>query len=158
MEVLEETRTQASAGANQYLTFSLAEETYGVDILRVQEIKGYVPTTRIPNTPPHVTGVLNLRGTIVPIVDLRSKFGLPAGVYDAFAAIVVVVVGGKVTGVIVDRVSEVMSISPDDIQPPTESAGVQFLQGLGKVGDSLIILLDIEAVLSETDVELPLAA
>lgn len=140
----------SGAEAGQYLTFTLDGEEYGVDILKVQEIKGYAPTTRIPNAPPDVVGVLNLRGTIVPIVDLRRKFGLVPIAYDAFTAIVVVVVRGRTLGMIVDRVSEVMSIPVADIQPPHEcgvSLGAGVLQGMGKVGDKLVILLDVEAVL-----------
>lgn len=139
-----------SADVSQFLTFSLDGEEYGVDILKVQEIKGYVPTTRVPNAPSEVVGVLNLRGTVVPIIDLRRKFCLAPVDYDQFTAIVVVVVRGKVMGVIVDSVSEVMSISPDDIQPaPDFGAGVgaSALQGMAKVGDSLVILLDIDSVL-----------
>ena len=109
-----------AAHANQFLTFSLAEEEYGVDILKVQEIKGYVETTRIPNSPPEVKGVLNLRGTIVPIVDLRKKFNLPEAEYDQFTVIVVVVVQERVMGMIVDSVSEVMNIQAEDIQPPPQ--------------------------------------
>jgi purine-binding chemotaxis protein CheW len=139
-----------SADTNQFLTFSLGDEEYGVDILKVQEIKGYVPTTRIPNSPPEVVGVLNLRGTIVPIIDLRRKFGLEQIEYDQFTAIVVVVVAGRVMGMIVDRVSEVMSIPAGDIQPPPDfgsSVAASSLQGMGKVGDKLVILLDIDNIL-----------
>jgi purine-binding chemotaxis protein CheW len=136
--------------ANQFLTFSLGDEEYGVDILKVQEIKGYVRTTRIPNSPPEITGVLNLRGTIVPIVDLRRKFGLPVLEYDQFTAIVVVVVQGKVMGMIVDSVSEVVSIPPSDIQLPPElgnSLAPSLLRGMARMGEKLIILLDIEQVM-----------
>lgn len=139
-----------SADANQFLTFSLGEEEYGVDILKVQEIKGYVPATRIPNAPYDVTGVLNLRGTIVPIVDLRRKFSLPPVDYDQFTCIVVVVVQDRVMGIIVDSVSEVMNIPPADIQPPPDfgsGASVSAIRGMAKVGDNLIILLDIDTVL-----------
>lgn len=139
-----------SADANQFLTFSLGDEEYGVDILKVQEIKGYVPTTRIPNAPIDVVGVLNLRGTIVPIVDLRRKFGLDTVEYNQFTAIVVVVVQNRVMGMIVDSVSDVMSIPPTDIQPPPDfgsSLQSNLLQGMGKVGDKLVILLDIDIVL-----------
>jgi purine-binding chemotaxis protein CheW len=138
-----------AAHANQFLTFSLAEEEYGVDILKVQEIKGYVPTTKIPNSPPEVIGVLNLRGTIVPIVDLRRKFNLEEAKYDQSTVIVVVVVQGRVMGMIVDSVSDVMNIQAEDIQPPPimGAGSVNTLRGLGKVGDRLIILLDIDAVL-----------
>ena len=140
----------ASADANQFLTFSLGEEEYGVDILKVQEIKGYVPTTRIPNSPPDVVGVLNLRGTIVPIIDLRRKFGLDCVEYNQFTAIVVIVVRGRVMGMIVDSVSEVVNIPLSDIQPAPDfgaSMSTSMLQGMAKRGDSLITLLDIDTVL-----------
>lgn len=142
--------TDLAAHTNQFLTFTIADEEYGVDILKVQEIKGYVSTTRIPNSPPEVTGVLNLRGTIVPIIDLRKKFNLPEIEYDQFTVIVVVVVQDRVMGMIVDSVSEVMNIQPEEIQPPPnlgQDAAPTTLRGLGKVGDKLIILLDIDAVL-----------
>ena len=147
---MNQTGIDLNSDTNQFLTFSLGDEEYGVDILKVQEIKGYVTTTRIPNSPPEVTGVLNLRGTIVPIVDLRRKFGLPVLDYDQFTAIVVVVVAGKVMGMIVDSVSEVVNIPPSDIQPPPEfgnSMTASQLRGMGRLGDKLIILLDIEQVL-----------
>ena len=137
------------AYTNQFLTFTLADEEYGVDILKVQEIKGYVSTTRIPNAPPNVTGVLNLRGSIVPIIDLRRTFNLPEVAYDQFTVIVVVVVQDRVMGMIVDSVSEVMNIMADDIQPPPNlgNTSSNALRGLGKVGEKLVILLDIDAVL-----------
>jgi len=150
-ETLTSTResTELATNANQFLTFSLADEEYGVDILKVQEIKGYIATTPIPNSPPEVTGVLNLRGTIVPIIDLRKKFSIPEAAYDQFTVIVVVVVQDRVMGMIVDSVSEVMSIMPDDIQPPPEINGTstKAIQGLGTVGERLVILLDIDAVM-----------
>src|SRR3569833_3361094 len=89
-----------AADGNQSLTFSIGNEEYGIDILKVQEIKGFVPTTRIPNSPPYVTGVLNLRGTIVPIVDLRRKFNIETIDYDMFSAFIVVVVSGRAMGVL----------------------------------------------------------
>lgn len=137
------------ADADQFLTFTLAEEEYGVDILKVQEIKGYVPTTRIPNSPPEVVGVLNLRGTIVPIVDLRKRFNLPEVEYDQFTAIVVVVVGGRVMGMIVDSVSEVVNIPSEQIQPAPQlgAAATNSLRGMAKIGEKLVILIDIDSVL-----------
>lgn len=145
-----EVRSGVAAHVDQFLTFTVANEEYGVDILKVQEIKGYVPTTRIPNAPPEVVGVLNLRGTIVPIVDVRAKFNLEAVTYDAFTVIVVVVVFDRVMGIIVDSVSDVMNIPPADIQPPPDFGArhsSNALKGMGKVGDKLIILLDIDAML-----------
>jgi purine-binding chemotaxis protein CheW len=146
---------------SQFLTFSLGEELYGVDILRVQEIKGYTAVTKIPNTPPHIKGVLNLRGTIVPIVELRTKFGLPTIDYTMFTVIVVVVVQDKVMGLVVDAVSDVLNIDRKDIQAAPEfgaKVNVTFLNGIGKSGDRLISLLDIDRLLIEQEVKDAIAA
>lgn len=135
---------------SQFLTFSLGEELYGVDILRVQEIKGYTAVTRIPNTPPHIKGVLNLRGTIVPIVELRTLFGMPTIEYTMFTVIVVVVVQDKVMGLVVDAVSDVLNINQKDIQPAPEfgqKVDVTCVKGIGKSGDKLVALLDIDRLL-----------
>lgn len=145
----------------QYLTFTLGDEHYGVEILRVQEIKGYSAVTRIPNTPPCIKGVLNLRGTIVPIIDLRMKFGMPPTEYTMFTVIVVVVVCGRVLGIIVDAVSDVLNIAKKDIQPPPEfgtRVDLSFIQSIAKSGDKLITLLDIDRVLSDQDLAAAAAA
>jgi purine-binding chemotaxis protein CheW len=142
--------------SSQFLTFNLGDELYGVDILRVQEIKGYTVVTKIPNTPPHIKGVLNLRGTIVPIFELRSKFGMPTIDYTAFTVIIVVVVRDKVMGLVVDSVSDVLNIDKKDIQPPPQfnaKLDVSFMNGIGKFGDNLVALLDIDRLLSEEDVQ-----
>ncbi|ULA63076.1 MAG: hypothetical protein LZF86_100074 [Nitrospira sp.] len=140
---------------SQFLTFQLGEELYGVDILRVQEIKGYTAVTRIPNTPPHIKGVLNLRGTIVPIVELRTKFGMDTIEYTMFTVIVVVVVREKIMGLVVDAVSDVLNIDKKDIQAAPQfgaKVDVSFLNGIGKSGDKLIALLDMDRLLSDEDV------
>ena len=141
---------------SQYLTFQLGEELYGVDILRVQEIKGYTTVTKIPNTPPHIKGVLNLRGTIVPIVELRTKFGLPTIDYTLFTVIVVVVVRDRIMGLVVDSVSDVLNIDKNDIQPPPQfgsKVDVSVLTGIGKSGDKLVALLNIDRLLSESEMQ-----
>lgn len=141
---------------SQFLTFQLGEELYGVDILRVQEIKGYTAVTRIPNTPPHIKGVLNLRGTIVPIVELRTKFGMPTIDYTMFTVIVVVVVREKIMGLVVDAVSDVLNIDKKDIQPAPQfgaKVDVSFLNGIGKSGDKLVALLDMDRLLSDSDLQ-----
>jgi purine-binding chemotaxis protein CheW len=140
---------------NQFLTFNLGEELYGVDILRVQEIKGYTAVTKIPNTPPHIKGVLNLRGTIVPIVELRTKFGMPTIDYTAFTVIIVVVVRDKVMGLVVDAVSDVLNIDRKDIQSTPQFGArvdVSFVNGIGKSGDKLVALLDMDRLLTVEDV------
>ena len=141
---------------SQFLTFQLGDELYGVDILRVQEIKGYTTVTKIPNTPPHIKGVLNLRGTIVPIVELRTKFGMPTIEYTLFTVIVVVVIQEKIMGLVVDAVSDVLNIDKKDIQPPPQfgaKVDVSFLNGIGKSGDKLIALLDMDRLLSDSDLQ-----
>ncbi len=141
---------------SQFLTFQLGEELYGVDILRVQEIKGYTAVTKIPNTPSHIKGVLNLRGTIVPIVELRTKFGMPTIEYTMFTVIVVVVVKEKIMGLVVDAVSDVLNIDKKDIQPPPQfgaKVDVSFLNGIGKSGEKLIALLDMDKLLSDGDLQ-----
>lgn len=145
-----------TSDGDQYLTFALGEEQYGVQILRVQEIKGYTGVTRIPNTPDYVKGVLNLRGTIVPIVDLRMKFGMEQQEYDKKTVIIVVEVKGRTMGIIVDEVSDVMNISEKDIQPAPEFGNmvdVGFINGIGSYGEKLVAFLDIDRVLSVSDVE-----
>lgn len=137
---------------SQFLTFNLGEELYGVDILHVQEIKGYTTVTKIPNTSPHIKGVLNLRGTIVPIVELRTKFGMPTIEYTAFTVIIVVVVHDKVMGLVVDAVSDVLNIDRKDIQPPPQfgtKVDVNCLNGIGKYGDKLVVLLNIDRLLND---------
>ncbi|NOS81323.1 MAG: purine-binding chemotaxis protein CheW [Nitrospira sp.] len=141
---------------SQFLTFQLGDELYGVDILRVQEIKGYTVVTKIPNTPPHIKGVLNLRGTIVPIIELRTKFGMPTIDYTMFTVIVVVVVKEKIMGLVVDAVSDVLNIDKKDIQTPPQfgtKVDVSFLNGIGKSGDKLVALLDMDRLLSDGDVQ-----
>ena len=141
-----------AADENQYLTFTLGEEHYGVDILRVQEIKGYTAVTRIPNTPAYIKGVLNLRGTIVPIIDLRAKFGMDKIDHTMFTVIVVVVVRDRVMGLVVDSVSDVLNIARKNIQATPEfgaKVDVSFMNGIGKSGDKLITLLDMDRLLSD---------
>jgi purine-binding chemotaxis protein CheW len=154
MEQLDTLSSQISfaTDGSQYLTFRLRDEEYGVEILKVQEIKGYTAITPVPNTPGYLKGVMNLRGTIVPVVDLRAKFGMEAAEYTAFTVIIVLTVGTKVMGLIVDAVSDVLNIPKTDIQA-TPDFGAQvdarFISGMAKAGDKLVVLLDIDRVLGE---------
>jgi purine-binding chemotaxis protein CheW len=143
-----------TADTQQYLTFTLGAEEYGVPILTVQEIKGYVPATPIPRTPAYIKGVMDLRGVIMPVLDLRVKFGLPSAAYDQFTVIIVVKVKSKVMGLVVDTVSDVLSIKNGEVQAAPEFGGqvdTRFIQGLAKAGDKLVVLLDLERVLSEEE-------
>lgn len=141
---------------SQFLTFQLGEELYGVDILRVQELKGYTTVTRIPNTPSYIKGVMNLRGTIVPVVELRVTFGMETIDYTLLSVIVVVVVRDRIMGLVVDSVSDVLNISPKDIQAPPDfgtKVNVSFLNGIAKCGDKLVALLNIDRLLSESEMQ-----
>ena len=158
-------RTQAAATAaglnayasdvDQYLTFSLGQEEYGIEILKVQEIKGYSAITPIPNTPPHVKGVMNLRGTVVPVVDLRAKFGMEAVEYSKFTVIIVVMVGQKIAGLVVDAVSDVLNIQQSEVRPAPDfgaRADTRFISGVASIGDKLAVLVDIDKLLTEEEV------
>ena len=141
----------------QFLTFALGQEEYGVEILKIQEIKGFSAVTPLPNAPAYVKGVLNLRGTIVPIVDLRQKFGMPEEAYTKFTVIVVVQVQEKTLGFVVDAVSDVLTVRGDAIQPTPDLHGqldTTFLTGLaptGEQGEKLVILLDIDKIFGEEE-------
>lgn len=135
--------------SQQFLTFTLSGEEYGVEILRVQEIKGFTAVTPIPNAPAFVKGVMNLRGTVVPVFDLRLKFGMSTKEYDRFTVIVVVNVGARVVGLVVDAVSDVLDIASDAIDTSPDLGGAvdtTILQGIARNGDRLVTLLDIDRV------------
>ena len=151
-----EGQTSVPGESKQYLTFDLAEEHYGVDILKVQEIKGYTAVTKLPNTPDYLKGVLNLRGTIVPIVDLRLKFGMQPTEPTSFTVIVVVNVQERVMGFLVDGVSDVLEFAAKDVQPPPElgnKVDITFVSGIGSSNDHLVTLLDVDRVLSGEEVD-----
>lgn len=145
--------------ANKYLTFVLATEEYAVDILRVQEIKGWNKVTPIPNTPDYICGVINLRGTIVPIIDLRLRFGLERLEYGVMTVVVVVKViapNGKerIMGVVVDAVSDVYDVTESEIKPPPDFGSVisiEFIKGLATVGEKMVIVLDIDKLLNSDE-------
>ncbi len=143
---------------SKYLTFVLATEEYAVDILRVQEIKGWSRVTPIPNTPEYICGVINLRGTIVPIIDLRLRFGLPKLEYGAMTVVVVVkVISGnkeRIMGIVVDAVSDVYDITESDIKPAPDFGSVisiEFVRGLATVSDKMVIVLDIDRLLNSAE-------
>ena len=138
------------AQSSQYLTFVLGDEQYGVEILKVQEIKGYSAITPIPNTPPHIRGVINLRGTVVPVVDLRAKFSLDPAEYNKFTVIIVVTVGEKVIGMLVDAVSDVLDIPPSELRAAPELGNrgdTRFISGMASLGERMTVLLDIDRLL-----------
>jgi purine-binding chemotaxis protein CheW len=141
----------------EFLAFTLGEENYGIDILTVQEIRAYETVTKIANTPDFIKGVINLRGVIVPIVDMRIKFKLANVVYNQFTVVIVLNICGRVIGMVVDGVSDVISLTPEQIHPKPEfgsSLDTQYLTGLGTVNERMIILVDIERLMSAKDMAL----
>ena len=149
---------QATTGTSrELLTFTLGKEEYGIDILKVQEIRGYDAVTTIANAPEFIKGVINLRGIIVPIVDLRIKFKLGNVTYDETTVVIILNVANRVVGMVVDGVSDVISLKADQIKPAPEfgsSLDVQYLQGLGTVDERMLILVDIEKLMTSRDMEL----
>jgi purine-binding chemotaxis protein CheW len=146
-----------AATAEQYLTFQLAGQTYGVEILRVQEIKGWEKPTRLPHSPEHVQGVINLRGAVVPILDLRRRFGLGETEYGRTTVVIVVKVdtarGELTAGIVVDAVCEVCNISPADLRSTPEvgsAIDADFVRGLAMVGDGMLVLLDVVHLVTRT--------
>lgn len=143
--------------AREYLTFRLDQEEYGIDILKVQEIRGYEPPTRIANAPTFIKGVVNLRGTIVPIVDMRLKFNCSKAEYNSFTVVIILNMHQRVVGIVVDSVSDVMELPPEAIRsaPDIDSAiDSGSITGLGSVGERMLILLDIEKLMSSEDMGL----
>ena len=155
-EGTQEMATLAHAG--EYLTFRLGGEEYGIDILRVQEIRSYEPPTRIANAPAYLKGVVNLRGVIVPIVDLRVRLGCESAEYNTFTVVIVLNVKGRVVGAVVDSVSDVMELPVEAIRPAPAMATTGLdsacLTGIASVGERMLILMDIEALMSSPDMGL----
>jgi len=163
MEVVMEPNKDQGAigGSRELLTFTLGKEEYGIDILKVQEIRGYEAVTTIANAPDFIKGVINLRGIIVPIVDMRIKFNLGNVSYDESTVVIILNVAKRVVGMVVDGVSDVTTLKADEIKPAPEfgaSLDTRFLQGLGTVDERMIILVDIEKLMSSKDMELIEAA
>jgi purine-binding chemotaxis protein CheW len=148
---------KAGGESKELLTFTLGNEEYGIDILKVQEIRGYDAVTTIANSPEFIKGVINLRGIIVPIVDMRIKFHLGKVVYDQFTVVIILNVAKRVVGIVVDGVSDVIALTAEQMKPSPEfgsSMDMQYIMGLGTVDDRMIIVMDIEKLLSSRDMEL----
>ena len=147
----------SAAESGEFLTFRLGGEEYGIDILRVQEIRSYEQPTRIANAPAFIKGVVNLRGVIVPIIDLRLKLGCEAAEYNAFTVVIVLNVKGRVVGAVVDSVSDVLELSGEQIKPAPElrsNVDGSFITGIGSAGERMLILMDIEGLMSSADMGL----
>jgi len=157
MSVVENENGKVAAGAREYLTFRLDQEEYGIDILKVQEIRGYERPTRIANAPEFIKGVVNLRGTIVPIVDMRLKFNCAKAEYDAFTVVIILNLRNRIVGIVVDSVSDVMELPPESLKGAPEMDSMidsSAVVGLGSVGERMLILLDFEKLMTGMDMGL----
>ena len=150
--------TQGTEGAgSEYLAFTLGSEEYGIDILKVQEIRGYEAVTRIANAPEFIKGVINLRGIIIPVVDMRIKFKLGTPTYDQFTVVIILNIAGRVMGMVVDSVSDVTTLTPDQVKPAPDMGSAfstDYLIGLGTVDDRMLILVDIDRLMSSAEMGL----
>ena len=140
----------------QLVTFKIAEEEFGVDILKVQEIIRMMPITKVPNAPAFVEGVINLRGKVIPVIDMRKRFGMAASARDSQTRIKVMDLQGQTIGFVVDAVSEVLRIKESTVEPPppvVAGIGSEYMRGVGKLQDRLLILLDLDKLLSENELQ-----
>ena len=153
--------TQQGGGSDlagrEFLAFTLGSEEYGIDILKVQEIRGYEAVTRIANAPEFIKGVINLRGIIIPVVDMRIKFNLGTPVYDQFTVVIILNIGGRIVGMVVDSVSDVTTLKPDQVKPAPEMGAAfstDYMIGLGTIDERMLILVDIDKLMSSSEMGL----
>jgi purine-binding chemotaxis protein CheW len=150
-------RSDKDIAGQEYLAFTLGSEEYGIDILKVQEIRGYEAVTRIANAPDFIKGVINLRGIIIPVVDMRIKFKLGTPVYDQFTVVIILNIGGRIAGMVVDSVSDVTTLTPEQLKPAPEMGTAftsDFLIGLGTIDERMLILIDIDKLMSSPEMGL----
>ena len=149
--------TQANKEAAEFLAFTMGQEEYGLDIIKVQEIRGYEAVTRLANTPDYFKGVINLRGVIVPVIDMRIKLGLGTPTYDQFTIVIVLNIRGNVMAMVVDSVSDVTTLTPERIRPAPEfgnAIDTDYLIGLGTLDERMLILVDIEKLMASDGIGL----
>jgi purine-binding chemotaxis protein CheW len=155
--IMQDSEQKATSDGRELLTFTLGREEYGIDILKVQEIRGYDAVTTIANTPEFIKGVINLRGIIVPIVDMRIKFNLGNVEYNQFTVVIILNLKGRVVGIVVDGVSDVITLTPEQMKAAPQfstALDTRYITGLGTVDDRMIIMVDIERLMSSQDMEL----
>jgi purine-binding chemotaxis protein CheW len=152
-----QTNDARDISGSEYLAFTLGSEEYGIDILKVQEIRGYEAVTRIANAPEFIKGVINLRGIIIPVVDMRIKFNLGTPTYDQFTVVIILNIGGRIMGMVVDSVSDVTTLAPEQIKPAPEMGTAfnsEYLMGLGTLDERMLILIDIDRLMSSSEMGL----
>jgi purine-binding chemotaxis protein CheW len=147
----------ADIAGREFLAFKLGSEEYGIDILKVQEIRGYEAVTRIANAPEFIKGVINLRGIIIPVVDMRIKFDLGDPVYDQFTDVIILNINGRIVGIVVDSVSDVTTLAPEQVKPSPDMGNAfsaDYMIGLGTIDERMLILVDIDKLMSSPDMGL----
>jgi purine-binding chemotaxis protein CheW len=154
---MNQTATAVTTNLREFLAFKLGDEEYGIDILRVQEIRSYEEPTRIAKAPDFVKGVVNLRGVIVPIIDMRLKFHLAEASYDSFTVVIVLNIGKRIVGMVVDAVSDVITLKPEQLRPVPEFSSAiasDHILAIGAVEDRMLILVDIEKLMTSAEMGL----
>ena len=154
---MDQTLAAGAATTNEFLTLRLGNEEYGVEILKVQEIRGCDAVTAIAHAPEFLRGVIDLRGIIVPIVDMRIKFGLPSAEYNEFTVVIILMIASRVVGIVVDGVSDVITLQPEEIRPIPElgsAVDTRYILGIGKRAERMVILLDIERLMTSAEMQL----
>jgi purine-binding chemotaxis protein CheW len=157
MAIQAQAKGTGTAATREMLVFVLGKDEYGVDILKVQEIRGYEKVTPIPGAPGYLKGVMNLRGTIVPVIDLRMKFGATDPRYDAFTVVIILRLAARVFGIVVDGVSDVIRLADHEVRPAPQFGAMvntEFLAGVGTQGERMVLLMDIERFLSSSEIKL----
>jgi len=147
----------ADIAGQEFLAFKLGVEEYGIDILKVQEIRGYEAVTRIANAPEFIKGVINLRGIIIPVVDMRIKFKLGEPVYDQFTVVIILNINGRIVGIVVDSVSDVTTLTPEQVKPSPDMGNgfsSEYMIGLGTIDERMLILVDIDKLMTSPDMGL----
>jgi purine-binding chemotaxis protein CheW len=155
---MQATVAQQAQEPHQFLTFLLEDQEYGLEPFKIQEFRGYAPVTPIPNLPAHVRGVMNLRGTVLPVIDLRMKFRLPSIEYSKFTVIVIAMVGEKMVGLLVDAISDVLQVSADGMRPAPDfgtAVDTQFIDGVFQTREHLAVALNLERLLTESELSIP---
>jgi len=156
-EQKKERKTVAAQESREYLTFTLGDEEYGIDILNVQEIRGYDAVTKIANSPDFIKGVINMRGIIVPIIDMRLKFKLGEVEYNQFTVVIILNISGRVIGMVVDGVSDVIALKGEQIRPAPEFGAVldtDYIDGLATLEERMVIVVDIEKLMTSSEMGL----
>jgi purine-binding chemotaxis protein CheW len=157
MQVPTTANADSDIAGREFLAFKLGKEEYGIDILKVQEIRGYEAVTRIASAPEFIKGVINLRGIVIPVVDMRIKFKLGEAVYDQFTVVIILNINGRVVGMVVDSVSDVTTLTQEQVKPAPEMGtafSTEYIIGLGTIDDRMLILVDIDRLMTSPEMGL----